>query len=174
MRTTALVLAAAALVQPTPAAAVVGDSPGNVWWLDQQAFQSSLLSTTDLFRSEHGAGLVRWNATLAAFAAWYVDGHDCAFRHSGGPFGENLAYGYATPAATVAAWANERVLYDYGRPSYSPATGHFTQLVWRRTTDVGCARRWCGAQMQWLLACEYWPRGNIYGQFGDNVGRRIR
>ncbi|PFH57589.1 hypothetical protein XA68_14811 [Ophiocordyceps unilateralis] len=134
------------------AAAAAGSDP-NFWWLDEQAFESAVISTTSHYRGEYGAGLVRWNATLAAFASWYLGNYNCAFRHSGGPFGENMAFGYPTPAVSVAAWGNEGVQYDYGHPGYSPATGHFTQLVWKSTTDIGCARRWCGSQMQWLFTC---------------------
>ncbi|KAM4062629.1 cysteine-rich secretory protein family protein [Hirsutella rhossiliensis] len=176
MKPSVVLLAAAALLCPQSlaAAAQPADSPADAWWIDEQAFEAAVVATTDLYRREHGAGLVRWNATLAAFAAWYVGNYNCAFRHSGGPYGENMAHGYATPAASVAEWGNERLQYDYGHPGYSSATGHFTQLVWKGTTDVGCARRWCGGAMNWLLACEYWPRGNVLGSFEQNVGRRVR
>ncbi|KAF4591419.1 SCP-like extracellular protein [Ophiocordyceps camponoti-floridani] len=117
------------------------DSDPNFWWLDEGAFQSAVISTTSHYRGEYGAGFIMWNATLAAFASWYLNNYNCAFQHSGGPFGENMAFGYQTPAVSVAAWGNEAVQYDYGHPGYSPATGHFTQLVWKATTDVGCARR---------------------------------
>jgi hypothetical protein len=55
--------------------------------------------------------------------------------------------------------------------SYSEATGHFTQLVWKNTTSMGCARKECNKDDApgWYVACEYWPRGNVVGQFKDNV-----
>lgn len=34
---------------------------------------------------------------------------------------------------------NEEKLYDYGKGEWNWDTGHFTQLVWRRTYLVGCA-----------------------------------
>lgn len=172
MKPSVLLLAASLL--SSAFAARTADSPANGWWTDEQAFETSIVVTTDLYRREHGADLVRWNATLAAFAAWYLGSNSCAFRHSGGPYGENMARGYTTPAASVSEWGNERVQYDYGHPGYSFATGHFTQLVWKGTTDVGCARRWCGSDVNWLLACEYWPRGNVPGEFEQNVGSRVR
>lgn len=33
--------------------------------------------------------------------------------------------------------------YDFKQPGHSVATGAFTQLVWRATTEMGCAARLC-------------------------------
>ena len=40
--------------------------------------------------------------------------------------------------------------------------GHYTQLVWKNTTEVGCAKVTCGNQTIWV--CNYNPPGNYVGQ----------
>lgn len=145
--------------------------PSNVpEWKDWDVFTSALLNSTNTYRSQHNASDVSWNETLSDFAASYLDDGECEFEHSGGPYGENLAIGYANVTVSVEAWGNERDKYDWDEPEFSKETGHFTQLVWVNTTDVGCGRRLCG-ERGWYLACEYWPRGNVAGQFKEEVGK---
>lgn len=43
---------------------------------------------------------------------------------------------------------DEASMYDYDNPNFSEETGHFTQLVWKNTTTVGCGSRLCGLK-QW-------------------------
>ncbi len=63
--------------------------------------------------------------------------------------------------------------YNYQSPGFSHETGHFTQLVWKSTTSVGCAQ--CGGRgAQWYetyVVCNYKPPGNVVSgnQFQDNV-----
>ena len=64
----------------------------------------------------------------------------------GGPYGENLAQGYAAISRSIDAGGNERNEYDFQAGQFSEPTGHFTQLVWRATTAVGCGRRFCNGQ----------------------------
>lgn len=60
-------------------------------------------------------------------------------------YGENLAYGYQNVSAAVIAWGDEGELYNFDKPTgFTEATGHFTQLVWKSTTQVGCAAVNCG------------------------------
>lgn len=99
-------------------------------------------------------------------------GTECDFSHSGGPFGENLALGCNEVTGCVELWGDEREQYDYDDPGFSEGAGHFTQLVWKNTTAVGCGSRLCGTR-GWYLVCEYWPRGNIIGQFEEQVGRQV-
>jgi len=40
--------------------------------------------------------------------------------------------------------------------------GHYTQVVWRDTKEVGCAV--VTARGNDVLVCRYWPAGNIWGQ----------
>jgi hypothetical protein len=47
--------------------------------------------------------------------------------------------------------------YDWGTPGYQPGTGHFTQMVWRRSTKLGCAE---SKGCDWkTYVCMYNPAG---------------
>ncbi|KAI1756852.1 CAP domain-containing protein [Xylaria castorea] len=143
-------------------------------FVDEEVFTSAILNSTNFYRGEHNASAVAWNSTLSSFATDYLNGDevgaDCKFAHSGGPYGENLALGYPNATASIEAWGDERAKYDFGKPGFTEQTGHFTQLVWKNTTDVGCGRRLCG-ERGWYLVCEYWPRGNVVGAFKDQVDK---
>jgi hypothetical protein len=43
----------------------------------------------------------------------------------------------------VHGWHEEEVKYPYNNPHYDDAWGHFTQMVWRNTSRVGCAVGYC-------------------------------
>ncbi|KAK4224838.1 CAP domain-containing protein, partial [Podospora fimiseda] len=141
---------------------------------DPEQFQSMVLNSTNTYRVQHGAQPVVFNSTLAAFADDVTKA--CKMEHSGGPFGENLAIGCRDLDGCIELWGNERDLYDFDAGLFSKDTGHFSQLVWKSTTDVGCAARFCadnGSRGSWYLVCEYWPRGNVKGQFVEMVGKQV-
>lgn len=161
----------------TVAASLPSDAPE---YVSEKLFQSAILNSTNFFRREHNASDIVWNKTIADFAANYLSekDKDCTFAHSGGPYGENIAVGFKSVHGAIDAFGLERDEYDFNHPSFSEATGHFTQLVWKASTTVGCARRLCGGKAAgekstgWFLVCEYWPRGNVIGQFAQQVDRQ--
>jgi uncharacterized protein YkwD len=123
--------------------------------------------------------LLTWSATVAATAQAWAD--QCRFEHNPNlrslNLGENIAA--ATPntlttMGVVQGWASESDYYDYGTNSCAPGKvcGHYTQLVWSNTTQVGCATALCtknspfGAKVpKWQLwVCNYAPPGNFVGQ----------
>ncbi|KAG9440036.1 hypothetical protein H6P81_020201 [Aristolochia fimbriata] len=115
-------------------------------------------------------GAMQWNETVAAFARSYANQRiaDCRLVHSGGPYGENLFWGSGrefTAADAVNSWVNERQYYDYGSNSCAAGQqcGHYTQVVWRSSTQLGCARVRCNSGAI-FITCNYYPRGNYIGQ----------
>lgn len=71
------------------------------------------------------------------------------------------AGGYASLADAVDAWYNEVKLYDFNKPGWNTATGHFTALVWKSTSKLGCAiNTACGMA---TYVCQYQAPGNVIG-----------
>ena len=146
----------------SPAASSTGSS-------DLSSFASAILQATNEKRALHSAPDLVWDDTVAAYAQAYADKYNCAsgsLTHSGGQYGENLAVGYADGPSAVDAWYNEVKDYSYLSPSYN----HFTQLVWKSTTKLGCAIKDCTAN-NWghYVICSYDPAGNVVGELAANV-----
>lgn len=105
----------------------------------------------------------------------------CQMRHSkpDGKYGENLYWGSAlqwsdgrrelqqvTPEQVVDSWGSEIADYDYADNSCESGKmcGHYTQVVWRSTTTVGCAMAVCKDSKQQVWVCQYQPAGNWVGE----------
>lgn len=54
-----------------------------------------------------------------------IFGHDIAGLRSAG-YGENVAMGFATYDDAVRAWLAEKSIYNFNKPGFADATGHFT------------------------------------------------
>jgi uncharacterized protein YkwD len=124
-------------------------------------------------RAKHCAGALTWSAKLAQVAQQWANSlrdKQCSFGHSGGTYGENLAAGSTgllNPESVVTMWYDEIAKYKFPNGGFSMATGHFTQVVWRGTTQVGCGVSHCNNMDIWV--CEYDPPGNWEGQYRENV-----
>ncbi|GAB4838371.1 hypothetical protein Ancab_027905 [Ancistrocladus abbreviatus] len=128
------------------------------------------LNAHNTARAQVGVGPMTWDDNLATYAQNYANQRqsDCALTHSGGPYGENLAEGSGfdfTGVDAVNLWVGEKAYYDHDSNSCAAGKvcGHYTQVVWRNSVHLGCARTQClnGA---WFIICSYDPRGNIVGQ----------
>ena len=65
------------------------------------------------------------------------------------------------------AWYNEHQNYDYNKNKFQKGTGHFTQLVWKETKEVGFGKFEYGDLL--CLVALYSPAGNEFGEFTKNV-----
>ncbi|XP_059447732.1 basic form of pathogenesis-related protein 1-like [Corylus avellana] len=118
----------------------------------------------------HGIAPLIWNKTLAAYAQTYANERipDCEMVESDpdGPLGECLAEGYGdlSAADAVKAWVDEKPYYDYeSNKCVHSECGHYTQVIWRDTKYLGCARAKCNNG--WVfVTCNYFPSGNYYGE----------
>ena len=128
-------------------------------------------------RDRIGVPRLKWSPSLARQAEDW--GHALARRgvlqHASdsarGGAGENLWMGTAghwPVEAMVGMFIEEKRHFRHAAfPNISRTgnwadVGHYTQLVWRDTQEVGCAV--VTARGNDVLVCRYWPAGNVYGQ----------
>lgn len=148
----------------------------------RDAWSDQVVSLHNQARARYGARPVTWNSGLYSSTVSYAQA--CKFVHSDsqGKYGENLYAGTGNPgpgiADAVQSWMSEASKYDYSKPGFSAATGHFTQVVWKSTTQVTCALANCPANTIFpapshYIVCRYTPPGNYQGQFPQNVGRPV-
>lgn len=139
------------------------------------AFISAMLQLHNTYRTALQLPGLEWSPALAADAlAWarHLAGVDKGQHDQDiiGKEGENLWWGTASAFSyddMVGAWGGEKKLFREGifpncKASHSAVVGHYTQIVWRNTTAVGCAL--VGNGTNDYLVCRYSTPGNIYGQ----------
>ncbi|MBX7171065.1 MAG: hypothetical protein K1X72_08910 [Pyrinomonadaceae bacterium] len=141
---------------------------------------AEILKVHNAARAAVGTPPLKWNCALANFAQNWANkdlwGHSTSSQREniipGVYAGENLAAdaNQGTPLAQMMqGWLEEKPNWDNGSKSCSPGTicGHYTQMVWRQTTDIGCGINRKSSTMgdEWkgqatYLVCNYSPGGN--------------
>lgn len=121
---------------------------------------------------------LEWNVTLAAYALLHGqkqrDVNKCemlehSIANGTEVYGENLFWSSivtVTAEWAVKHWASEAEAYDYDSNRCVPEfveCRHYTQIVWRNTTQLGCAAVRC-RDAAVLIVCEYFPPGNLNGE----------
>ena len=140
---------------------------------------ATLTGAHNQWRIKTGVSALKWSNDLAASAQQWADQlaqGGCRMKHSTGANGENIYWAGAaqrsdgtssiqkiTEQNVVDAWGNEVKDYDYASNSCHGVCGHYTQVVWKSTTEVGCGMAACSDKAQ-IWVCQYSPRGNMVGQ----------
>jgi hypothetical protein len=133
--------------------------------------QARILAAHNAARAEVGVPAMHWDDRLAADAEPWARhlAQLGALVHSGPDrgAGENLwmgSHGYFAVEQMVGGWTAEKAAFRRARrweDDFSHV-GHYTQMVWRSSTAVGCAIA-SNAQFD-VLVCRYAPQGNVMGQ----------
>lgn len=140
-------------------------------------FDQRLLASHNAERAAMGVPPLAWNDKLASEARGWADQLAATgrFEHSPdapgqSPEGENLWAGTPraySPEAMVGLWVSEKKDYRPGvfpnnsRSGDVEQVGHYTQLIWRGSDQVGCATA-VGRDEEFLV-CRYSGAGNVYG-----------
>ena len=141
-------------------------------------FDSRLLASHNRERTAAGLPALHWDSRLAADAeewARYLAETE-TFEHAEDedeedPQGENLWEGTRasfTPEAMVDMWIEEKKHFKPGifpnnsRTGNLDDVGHYTQLMWRDTGRVGCAKS--SNDENDILVCRYAAAGNVIGE----------
>ncbi len=133
------------------------------------SIEEQLLDAQNAVRARVGVPPLTWSDKLARVAQEWADllVKEGSFRHRpDSPWGQNL-YAVAgaeyLPQQIVNGWAGEAKDFDLAANTCKEdrICGHYTQIVWRKTKQVGCAVARGGNREVWV--CEYSPRGNHAG-----------
>ena len=135
--------------------------------------EQAILSYHNQARASVNVPPLHWSDDLALHAAHWAETlaiQGCQLQHShDSSYGENLfmTSNKDTHQAVVEAarvWENERHYYSgqaLSKANWSNA-GHYTQMVWRDTALLGCAKAVCTNGV--VVVCNYDPAGNLLGQ----------
>ena len=142
------------------------------------AFDSRVLAAHNRERTAAGIAPLAWSDDLAAdaadWAATLADMNDLEHAEDSDPDdpqGENLWLGTRaayTPEEMVGGWIEEKRHFKPGifpnnsRTGNLEDVGHYTQLMWRETARVGCAKSGNGENE--VLVCRYASAGNVVGE----------
>ena len=71
----------------------------------------------------------------------------------------------------VDEWYNEIKNYNYSQPGFTIDSSHFSQLVWKETTKVGCGASVKDDGVTYKVVCNYYKPGNVLSvsKFEENV-----
>jgi len=135
-----------------------------------------LLRRHNKVRGDVGVGSVTWSKKLAIYAQEWANqlaSTNCKLKHRPNSgkwkqeYGENLFMGVAGNygvADAVKVWESETKYYR-GEPLNASNwydSGHYTQMVWKNSKEIGCAKVECNDNI--IVVCNYDPPGNILGQ----------
>lgn len=159
-------------------------------WSDQSSIDKAILDQHNYYRSIAGIPLMTWDKNIAASAQKWADklksSNGCRMEHSSHTYrknvggfsyiGENLywAWSSASVSADAAAgknavdsWYAEIAYFQYSskgvvcpRRGKKGAIGHFTQVMWDKSTRLGCGYAVCGGKSL-VIVCQYGPGGNF-------------
>jgi pathogenesis-related protein 1 len=145
----------------------------------QKVDPTTMTAVHNQWRFKTGVPNLTWSNDLTASAQKWADKlaqSGCKMKHSTTTNGENIYWAGAaqrtdgtssaqeiTDQNVVDAWGNEVKYYDYANNSCHSVCGHYTQVVWKSTTKVGCGMATCNDKEQ-IWVCQYTPHGNMVGQ----------
>ncbi|BAQ64317.1 CAP family protein [Geminocystis sp. NIES-3709] len=140
-----------------------------------QSINQEIVNTHNQWREKVGAPPLSWSNQLAQTAQDWANqlasqGGNIYHRPNNS-YGENIFWisgKQATPSEVVNAWGSEIKYFKNGTfPNVSTTgnwadVGHYTQVIWKNTTTVGCGVARSNKFEIWV--CNYNPPGNYQGQ----------
>lgn len=133
--------------------------------------QQAILDYHNKVRAEVNVKPLSWSEKLAQHAQTWVDNlanTGCKMQHShDSNYGENLfmgSLGHFNVIDAAKSWESEKRYYsgDVLNSSNWQKMGHYTQMVWHNTSQLGCAKVACNNNL--IVICNYNPAGNYMGQ----------
>ncbi|CAF5148077.1 unnamed protein product, partial [Rotaria sp. Silwood1] len=133
-------------------------------------FQQQALLQHNYYRQLHCTDALVLNSTINAIAQTYANylAANNLFQHSGtSGLGENLwaiwssgAIRSVNGSSPTNSWYNEINSYNFGSPGFSSSTGHFTQVIWKGSKQLGIGIAFTSDNRTAYVVANYYPPGN--------------
>ncbi|KAK4292159.1 hypothetical protein Pmani_035049 [Petrolisthes manimaculis] len=148
---------------------------------NEDSFAQDCLKAHNDYRKKHGASPLTLSKKLNQFAKDWADNlakrDILQHRPSNNSYGENLYVCWSSNNTTtmkgseaVHSWYSEIKDYTFGREPVNLDAGHFTQVVWLDSKELGVG--WSRAKSgKVYVVANYNPAGNFVGRFGTRVPR---
>lgn len=148
-------------------------------WNDNKDL-ADLLLWHNVYRCMHDVPLLTWDDTIAANAQRWANQCGGNMQHSSNEVranvagfqrtGENLYRSTQASGKEGAKMWYDEIESTWGGlvSSFGMGTGHYTQLVWKGTTKLGCGHS------AGLVVCQYGEAGNMGGAFESNVNGPVK
>ncbi|KAG8192352.1 hypothetical protein JTE90_002172 [Oedothorax gibbosus] len=141
-------------------------------------FEKECLKKHNEYRSKHGVPKLTLSDEICSYAKEWADhlaSKDLFEHRSGGKYGENIFMKWSsdpnhmvTGEEAVDSWYSEIKDYTFGQEPRTLKSGHFTQVVWKASQEMGVA--WARSKSgKLLVVANYSPAGNFVGKFTENV-----
>ena len=141
-----------------------------------QQFRQDMLDAHNRYRAIHGSPPLRRNAAAEQSAQAYAEKLLRTRRFEHGDFngyGQNLGYQrkFDSPVTlngyeATSWWYDEIRNYNFADPSKSGYTGHFEQVVWASTREIGVGVASDGQTIYFVA--HYYPPGRK-GDYAQNI-----
>lgn len=149
---------------------------------NDQPFTDEVIRCHNDYRQKHGAQPLRHSPELSTQAQRWAEvlAQTNTFKHSsasirGESLGENIAMKWSSrPQDTYSGqevtdqWYSEIKLYRFGGEPRNLSAGHFTQVVWKGSREIGVGKA-RSKDGKILVVANYRPAGNVIGRFSENV-----
>jgi uncharacterized protein YkwD len=142
---------------------------------DLTTLRKAALTATNAYRAKHGVAALTESSTLNDVAQKYSEKllTSGKLAHSDTNYGENLYYSMGSSVngnMPIDAWYSEVKDYNFEKgTSNGGATGHFTQLVWKDSKQVGHGFAMSSDCKTIYVTANYDPAGNYMGMYTQNV-----
>ncbi len=131
-------------------------------------------------REDVGTPPLVWSKLLAAYAQqwanYLANDNNCQMKHrtepgeNGKAYGENIFWGsssdYYKPIDASISWYDEIKYYKYQKLTENNwhQAGHYTQMVWKNTKEVGVGVAIC-PNGGLIVVANYYPAGNVITEY---------
>jgi len=145
---------------------------------ESSTFEEDVLKKHNEYRKKHGCLPLKIDKKLCSYAQEWANklAKENKFEHRRDvPYGENLYCTWSSnpkrgcPGSNVVeSWYSEIEQHEFGVEPRSMGTGHFTQVIWKNSKNLGIAKAQSSTGKV-IVVANYEPAGNFVGQYVENV-----